>query len=330
MEFFTRVSLSKAGFSFSYADEIILLGSCFAEHIGKLLGDNKFNVDLNPFGILYNPASVAKAIRRLIRPEKFTEADIFTHEGVYHSFMHHSRFSALSAEEMLENINNNLAYSGEKLRRTSRMVVTLGTAYAYRLKSDGQVVANCHKLPEKMFTRQMLTVEEIAGEWEELLAMLREHNPRIKVLFTVSPIRHWKDGAHENQLSKATLLLAIDRLQKAYPEQTGYFPAYEIVMDELRDYRFYAEDMLHPSRQTIDYIWQRFTENHLSPEALSILNEWQEIGKAINHKPFQPDSVAYKQFIHQTLLKVEHLHQKFPYFDLENEKRILHQKLKGE
>ena len=177
-----------------------------------------------------------------------------------------------------------------------------------------------------MFDRSMLSVTEIVSEWRELLLSLWEQNPELKILFTVSPIRHWKDGAHGNQLSKATLLLAIDELQMAYPKRIAYFPAYEIMMDELRDYRFYATDMLHPSELAIDYIWQRFTENFLSDETKGILKEWAEIQKAINHRPFQPESDAYKRFISQTLLKMERLNEKFPYFDMTNEIEMIKKK----
>ncbi|MBP3517406.1 MAG: GSCFA domain-containing protein [Parabacteroides sp.] len=319
MEFYTRISIPKAPFTFSHTEQTVLLGSCFAENIGKKLEENKFKTDLNPFGTLYNPSSIAEAIRMLLRPERFTGDDLFQHEGIYHSFSHHSRFSSSSETECLANINGRLFRSADALRESRRMILTFGTAWVYRLKSSGKVVSNCHKLPEKMFDRQLLTVEKIATEWKSLLLSLWEQNPDLKILFTVSPIRHWKDGAHGNQLSKATLLLAIDVLQKEFPERTAYFPAYEIMMDELREYRFYADDMLHPSPAAVEYIWERFTDNMLSTDSLTILKEWKNIQKAINHKPFQPESEAYKRFISQTLLKIERLNEKFPFFDMTNE-----------
>ena len=303
-----------------------MLGSCFAENIGKKLEENKFKTDLNPFGTLYNPSSIAEAIRMLLHPERFTGDDLFRHEGVYHSFSHHSRFSSPSETECLENINGRLFSSAEIIRKARRMIITLGTAWVYRLRSTGKIVSNCHKLPEKMFDRQMLSVDEITAEWKSILLSLWEQNPELKILFTVSPIRHWKDGAHGNQLSKATLLLAVEQLQKDFPEQTAYFPAYEIMMDELRDYRFYADDMLHPSLQAVEYIWERFTETMLSRETQAILKEWKDIQKAINHKPFQPESEAYKHFISQTLLKMERLNEKFPYFDMTNEIEMIKKK----
>ena len=326
MDLYTRISIPKAPFAFSYTEQTVLLGSCFAENIGKKLEENKFKTDLNPFGTLYNPSSIAEAIRMLLHPERFTGDDLFRHEGVYHSFSHHSRFSSPSETECLENINGRLFSSAEIIRKARRMIITLGTAWVYRLRSTGKIVSNCHKLPEKMFDRQMLPVDEITAEWKSLLLSLWEQNPELKILFTVSPIRHWKDGAHGNQLSKATLLLAVEQLQKDFPEQTAYFPAYEIMMDELRDYRFYADDMLHPSLQAVEYIWERFTETMLSRETQAILKEWKDIQKAINHKPFQPESEAYKHFISQTLLKMERLNEKFPYFDMTNEIAVIKKK----
>lgn len=263
MEFYTHITIPKTPFTFSYTVQTVLLGSCFAENIGKKLEGNKFKTDLNPFGTLYNPSSIAEAIRMLLQPEQFTGDDLFQHEGIYHSFSHHSRFSSPSETECLANINRRLFSSADTILKAQRMILTFGTAWVYKLKSSGKVVSNCHRLPEKMFDRQLLTVGEIVAEWKSLLLSLWKQNPELKILFTVSPIRHWKDGAHGNQLSKATLLLAIDALQKEFPEHTAYFPAYEIMMDELREYRFYADDMLHPSTTAIEYIWERFTGSML-------------------------------------------------------------------
>lgn len=327
MELYTRISIPKVPFTFSHTEQTVLLGSCFAENIGKKLEENKFKIDLNPFGTLYNPSSIAEAIRLLLRPEPFTSNDLFRHDGVYHSFSHHSRFSSPSETKCLEKINSRLFVSADAIRKARRMIVTFGTAWVYRLKNSEQIVSNCHKLPERMFDRSMLAVNEIVAEWKRLLLSLWEDNPELKVLFTVSPIRHWRDGAHGNQLSKATLLLAIEGLQKEFPGQTAYFPAYEIMMDELRDYRFYADDMMHPSPLAVEYIWERFMEGMLSREAQGILKEWKEIQKAIHHKPFQPESDAYRHFISQTLLKIERITKKFPSFDSTKEEEIIKSKL---
>lgn len=328
MEFSTPITIPQAASPLSYGEKIVTLGSCFAENIGLALEENKFSVDKNPFGILYNPASVAAALRCLLRPERYTSGDLFLHEGVYHSFAHHSRFSSPSEETCLSQINDRLFRSADYLRQAGRLIVTFGTAWVYKLKSDGRIVSNCHKLPDKLFERSRLSVEDIAAEWEPLLLSIWEQCPDLKVLFTVSPIRHWKDGAHANQLSKSTLLLAIERLQERFGDRTTYFPAYEIVLDELRDYRYYAEDMLHPSPLAMAYIWERFARTQLTEDTRRALNEWKEIRKAVNHRPFQPGSEAYREFILQTLLKAERFQEKMPSFDLTNEIQLLKSKLK--
>ena len=311
MKFYTRIPLPKAPFTFSHTEQTILLGSCFAENIGKMLEENKFKTDLNPFGTLYNPSSIAEAIRMLLRPERFTGDDLFRHEGIYHSFSHHSRFSSPSETECLANINGRLFSSADTIRKARRMILTFGTAWVYKLKSSGKVVSNCHKLPEKMFDRQLLTVGEIVAEWKGLLLSLWEQNPELKILFTVSPIRHWKDGAHGNQLSKATLLLAIDALQKEFPEHTAYFPAYEIMMDELREYRFYADDMLHPSTTAIEYIWERFRATYFGKAAEQFLEDWRPIREALGHKPFHPESEEHQKFIARTEEKKRQFEEKY-------------------
>lgn len=319
MKFRTPVTIPRQPFDFSHRDEILLTGSCFAENIGKKLQDNKFVTDINPFGTLYNPASVSESLQKLLSPEEVSLADLFEYEGVFHHFSYYSRFSSPRPETSLQTMNGRLFQSAGNLKRTERLIVTFGTAFVYRLKSSGQVVSNCHKLPEKMFIREMLSVDHIVDEWSRLLPALWEQVPGLKILFTVSPVRHWKDGARTNQLSKSALLLATDILQKQYPEKISYFPAYEIMMDELRDYRFYADDMFHPSPLAIDYIWETFARHFLTAGTKKIIHEWQEIKKAVDHRPLLPESEAYRRFISQTLLKAEHFNQKFPFFDITKE-----------
>lgn len=303
MEFRTKVKSDKASFGFSHAKLTLLMGSCFAENIGEKLSSYFFPVDANPFGTLYNPESVAEALRLLIGNMPLGASDLFFQEDMFHSFTHHSRFSAPTEEVALRQMNERLSSSAAALRNADRLVVTFGTAWVYRLKSDGRVVANCHKLPEKLFVRTRLGVDEIVARWSELLNELRRLNPKLAVLFTVSPVRHWKDGANGNQLSKATLLLAIDELRRLFPDFVSYFPAYEIMMDDLRDYRFYADDMLHPSSQAIDYIWECFSECYFSRDTQVVVKELAEIGKALKHKPFNPESESHQNFLRQTLKK---------------------------
>lgn len=314
MDFFTHIDIPHPQKQFSYADIFLLLGSCFAMNIGNSLKENKFNADVNPFGILYNPLSISKALQILLEGKKFQASDLFFHNGQWNSRMHHGAFSATSEEECLKQINTRLTISEERLKRVTCMIVTWGTAYVYRLHSTGEVVANCHKVPERYFLRERLSPDDIAKEWIPLLEKLFNLCPSLNIILTVSPIRHWKDGAHGNQLSKATLLLAADRIQEYYPERVSYFPAYEIMMDELREYRFYSEDMLHPSAQAVSYIWNAFCKNYLTPETLQAMKNWEEIVRALNHRPLHPESDAYQNFINQTMLKWKRLIDKFPYF----------------
>ena len=322
MKWTTEVTLEKGLFLFSHADSILLVGSCFAEHIGNRLTDHAFLTDVNPFGTLYNPSSVAMALRRLMHPVPFTVADLFAAHGGYHSYAHHSRFSARTETECLQQIDRRLEGSSNHFRQATRLVVTFGTAFVYRLKRTGEVVANCHKQPDALFERERLTAEQIVADWRLLLSELQAWNPHLCVLFTVSPIRHWKDGAHGNQLSKATLLLAIDQLCREFPGQTAYFPAYELVMDELRDYRFYAADLLHPSEQAVDYIWQRFAENWFSAETQQLAKACQSVKQALAHRPFDPENELYRQFIVQTLLRIERIREKIPFFAMDEEKEL--------
>lgn len=328
MEFYTHLTYSKPIFQFSYEDRIMLLGSCFVENMGIRMEDLKFRTDINPFGTLYNPASIASALNRLMDPVPFHEKDLFYSGGLYHSYLHHSRFSATSSELCLKQINNRLQLSADFFRQCERLIITFGTSWVYKLKETDNIVANCHKQPERIFNRERLDVASIVSTWKEVIEKIKKINPNIKILFTVSPIRHWKDGAHGNQLSKSVLLLAIDKLNQLFPDMTAYFPSYEIMMDELRDYRFYADDMLHPSAQAIDYIWQKFVEQEITEESKLIMKTCMDIKKAVEHRPFNPDSEAYRQFIMQTLLKIDQLNEKIIFFDYSKERNILKSKIK--
>lgn len=328
MNFYTAISFSKPAFQFSYSDAIMLLGSCFVENMGSRMERYKFKMDVNPFGTLYNPLSIASSLDRLLDPKEYGVEDLFMIDGVYHSFDHHSRFSATTSEETLNLINQRLQKSAHFLAQCNRLIVTFGTAWVYRLRETGEVVANCHKRPEREFSRERLNSDQIIAIWTSLIEKLVKKNPDIRLLFTVSPIRHWKDGAHGNQLSKATLLLAIDELCRLFPKHCDYFLAYELLLDELRDYRFYADDMIHPSELAINYIWNQFVEHRITQQSREVMKICEEIQKAVEHRPFNPNSEAYQQFIFQTLLKMNRLSDKFPYFDFSKEKEYLNSKLK--
>lgn len=318
MNFRTQVELPKKETEIRHSDRMMLFGSCFTENIGNLLLTNKFRCNVNPFGILYNPLSVVEALWQILSHQTYTEEDLFHAGGSWHSWMHHSSFSAATSSACLTSINQRLAQASAELPQLDWLVITWGTAFAYWLKEKTVVVGNCHKQPDRLFSRRQLSVEEIVTEWDCLLVELRKANPALKVLFTVSPIRHAKDGMHGNQISKSTLLLAIDELCRRW-SNCYYFPSYEIMMDELRDYRFYADDMLHPSPVAISYLWECFNETYFSRETNQVMNEWEEIRKALNHKPFDAQSEIYRKFLTQIVLKINRLKEKFPYFDLQKE-----------
>lgn len=312
MIFTTPVHTPVSRVRIGHAHQILVFGSCFAEVMGARLADGLFCIDINPFGTLYNPLSVAAAIERLLDARPFTASELIRHADTYHSLLHHSAFSAATEAECLRKINDRLALSARALSEADRLIVTFGTAYVYRLRETGRVVGNCHKLPERCFTRTRLTVDEIVHIWEPLMDTLQRRRPALQWLFTVSPVRHLRDGAHENTLSKSTLLLAVDRLVSRCPERADYFPAYELLMDELRDYRFYADDMCHPSPTAVRYISERFEAACMDQPTREWLRRAEAIQRDLRHKPFNPNSEAHQRFAAQTSLKLERLRSELP------------------
>lgn len=322
MNFRTQVEVPERRTEIFHSDKMMLFGSCFSENIGNLLMANKFGCEVNPYGILYNPLSIAKALRQIMEHKVYVGTDLLEWKGIWHSWMHHSSFSSeVSAEDCLQKINSRLKAASESLPDTDWMIVTWGTAHVFLY--EGEVVGNCHKYPEKCFERRRISVEAICEEWKPLLQTMKCRFPQLKVLFTVSPIRHAKDGMHGNQLSKATLLLAVEELCRTF-DHCFYFPAYEIMMDELRDYRFYADDMMHPSAMAVNYIWECFCRTYFSGETLRIMKEWEEIDKALHHKPFRPESDAYRHFLTQIMLRIERMKKNFPYIDAQKEIELCH------
>lgn len=312
----TVVDIEKPDFSVDYHSRWMLIGSCFAENMGMKLMENRFAVDCNPCGIVYNPESVAQVLERLMDERVVTPDELIWHEGKWMSWGHHGSFSASEREVCLEKMNARIYRGAEQLRRADVLLITFGTSWVYRHLQSGCVVANCHRFPERDFERFRLSVPEIVGLYERLLGQLERINPGVRVLFTVSPIRHWKDGAHGNQLSKSVLLLAIDELVKRR-KRVYYFPSYEIVLDELRDYRFYAEDMLHVSGQAVDYIWSRFRDTFLSADALQVMRQVEKINKGLNHRPSDPESETYIAFRRKLEGELEQLGNKYPLLNRE-------------
>lgn len=326
--FYTSVEMPEGLPRFSQRDRLLLMGSCFATNIGARLVEAKFACDVNPYGVLYNPLSLSAALREAMDGKVYAEGDLYAYGGLWHSPMHHGDFSAPTAGEALARIRARLEALQAELAGLDALVLTWGTAWVYEDAQTGRIVGNCHKRPERCFRRRRLTVEEVTADWLDLIGALKARNPRLRVLVTVSPIRHIRDGLHANQLSKATLLLAADALVEALPDVVGYFPAYELLTDELRDYRFYAADMVHPADVAVDYVWERFCDVCLTDEARRVMGECDAIRKALAHKPFRPDSEDYKNFLEQILLKIDRLNEKYPYLDFEKERTTCRIRLK--
>ncbi|MDD2552805.1 MAG: GSCFA domain-containing protein [Dysgonamonadaceae bacterium] len=323
----TYVHIPKPNFDISHQSKMLLLGSCFSENIGAKLVEHKFAVNVNPFGIMYNPLSIYNGIKRLLDEVPFSEKDFIFHNGMYHSFMHHGSFSRINLKEAVENVNHNFNSASDYLKNADFLLITFGTSYVFRWKESGEIVGNCHKIPADKFSRERLTVDDIVLQWSSLIQRILLANRNLKILFTVSPIRHFKDGAHENQLSKAILHLSVDKIKDEFSDNLFYFPAYEIVMDQLRDYRFYTDDMLHPSLLTQNYIWKRFGDTYFSVETEKINAEWRKIVQALSHKPYHSRSEEYQKFIHRTIDELQAFEERYPFLSCFQEKQELTQLL---
>lgn len=313
MEFRTIVGLPPCPTVLEPSSRVVLLGSCFAEHVGRRMAASlpAGQVDVNPFGVLYNPHSLRRALDLLLgAPFPYDEALFEGRDGLWHSWLHSGEFSAAAAAGCRSAIAARLEQAGELLRQADLLVVTFGTAVHYALADTGRVVANCHKEPSARFREVRPDVEALCQGWPETLAALRRANPRLVTLFTVSPYRYAKYGFHASQLSKAALLLAVDRLTAQAP-QTAYFPAYEIVLDELRDYRFFDRDMLHPSEQAVDYVWERFRQWAFSPRLEAFATERARLRKAAAHRPLHPGSPEDRAFRSRLARQVEDFRRKW-------------------
>lgn len=315
------VELPQRELDISYATKQMIIGSCFAENIGKRLVACKFPVLLNPFGILYNPLSIAEALQRIADGRLLAEEspEFVFHDERWHSMLHHGDFSHRNKADVISAVNGSLERAHLFLSGLDLLTLTFGTAYVYRRKSDNMVVGNCHKIPGGEFTRSLLTVDEIVAAIVAAFEKVSRLSPDVKLLLTVSPIRHMRDGAHGNQVSKAVLLLAVEELKRRLPGRVFYFPAYEIVLDELRDYRFYAEDMIHPSDATAGYVWDCFRASYFDDATTALATQVEEIVRALSHRPFDPQAQAYKDFKSKLLLKIESVKEKNPFFDFSNE-----------
>jgi hypothetical protein len=314
MQFRTQIPISKTNNPIDYNSKIISIGSCFAENMAEKFDYFKFQNETNPFGIIFNSVSIEKIISRIIKKEFYTEKDIFFYNERWHSYEVHSDLSNSDRQELLETLNKAISETYKNLKEATHIIITYGTSWIYKNTESDQIVANCHKVPQKQFSKELLSVEVIQKSIQNTIDLIQVLNPDINFIFTVSPVRHIKDGFAENQLSKSHLFAGLHQVLKTHNSEFvthNYFPSYEIMMDELRDYRFYAEDMLHPNQVAIDYIWHKFSENYISEDSISTMQEVSEIQKSLRHRSFNPDSEQHQKFLAKLQQKISSIQEKW-------------------
>ena len=312
MNFTTKIPIQKYNHPITFDSKIMLLGSCFTENMGEKFAYFKFQTTTNPFGIIFNAVSLEKLIRRTVENRTFTENDIFYHNELWHCYEVHSELSHPDKAIFLSNLNSIVELTHRHISSLTHCIITLGTSWVYRNNETNEIVANCHKVPQKNFTKELLSISQTEKSLKSIVSLVHSVNPNCNFIFTVSPVRHIKDGFVENTLSKAHLVAAVHKTIPHHPSPITYFPAYEIIMDELRDYRFYAEDMLHPSQTAIDYIWIQFFENYISESEFGLMNQICEVQRALQHRPFNPNTESHLRFLEQLNLKIEQIKEKLP------------------
>ncbi|HEY0047051.1 MAG TPA: GSCFA domain-containing protein [Flavobacterium sp.] len=318
MQFSTKVPIHKASCGISYNSEIFSLGSCFAVNISEKFSYYRFRNVVNPFGILFHPVAISNFLKDVSSKRLFVADDLIFHNETWNCFDAHSEISNSSKDDLLANLNQASKAAYDNIQKASHVIITLGTSWVYKHLASDAIVANCHKVPQKAFQKELLSVETISSSIGEMISIILGLNPQANIIFTISPVRHLKDGFVENQISKANLISALHKTINRQLTTVNYFPSYEIMMDELRDYRFYNADMIHPNQIAIDYIWERFSEAYLSPEALEIAAKVDDIQKALNHRPFNSNSAAHQQFQTNLQSKIENLQEQYPHITFQN------------
>ncbi len=290
-----------------HSKKVMFIGSCFSDNIGAKLCELKIPCLVNPFGVLYNPQSVMQSLRDIVNLRIFNEEDLYFYRQRYISFAHHGSFSGSDKFDVLDKINKGISNAHKFLKDANLLYITFGTFRAYKLLKNNMIVANCHKLPHKEFENFLLNIDDVFASYNLLIDDLKKFNPDLDIIFTVSPVRHWKDGAVNNQISKSYLFILIHKLLEKH-NHTHYFPAYEIMIDDLRDYRFYADDLLHPNALAVSYIWEKFEDCFFSSKTKELVKRIKQIQKNLNHKAFYPESEEYKKFAaknKEQMLKLE-------------------------
>jgi hypothetical protein len=318
MPFHLDLDTGQSADKIQHKQAILLIGSCFTEHMERRLGDLKFDCRANPFGIVFNPLSIASALERIIDHRLFTEADVMDHNESWFSLETHTSLTAFSKTELLKTLNAVVREWHDRLKKADWLMLTFGSAFYYEYHPSGLIVANCHKLPAKAFTKELAAPSVIEETYSGVMEKLSRFNPSLKVLVTVSPVKHLRDGVVENNLSKGVLAYSAHAIVKQHAI-ASYFPSYELVNDDLRDYRFYEADMAHPNKQAIDYVWGKFSGTYFTPETQALLEKIRELTAAAHHKPLRADTKAHSAFRTVQLHKCLDLKSRFPYLDLEKE-----------
>lgn len=315
LQFTTKIPLGKFENPITYESKLLALGSCFSENIAEKFQYYKFQTAMNPFGIIFNPVSIENLVKRAVNKIDFTESDIFFHNELWHCYEVHSELSNSDKDAFLNTLNELITTTHNQILSLTHCFITLGTSWVYRNVASEQIVANCHKVPQKVFTKELLSIATIEESLANIINILYAINPNCSVIFTVSPVRHIKDGFVENTLSKAHLISALQGVLKTehYKLNTEYFPSFEIMMDELRDYRFYTDDLLHPSKMAVDYIWERFAEAMISKESQLTMEEIATIQKGLAHRPFNPNTESHLRFVANVNEKIAKIRSQFPF-----------------
>ena len=318
MQFFTNINLKSLQPPITYNNKLLLVGSCFTEHIGNYLDEVKFRVLQNPNGILFDPISVCTSLSSYVENKQYTTDDLFCLNEAWHSWQHHSCFSGMDKDEVLTNINKSQQAAHTFLKEADWLFITLGSSFVYKLEETNQPVANCHKAPGQTFVKHLSTIEETIIALDTLVYRLFQFNPELKVLFTISPVRHLRDGVVDNNRSKARLIEAVHHLVNKF-DKLHYFPAYELVIDVLRDYRFFDVDLAHPNYAATQFVLEKFAETCCSEETKGLMEEIKKLVIARNHKPFNASSQQHKQFLSKQLHKTHTLMQQLPWLDFKKE-----------
>lgn len=315
MQLQTLVPVQPLNNKINYHSKIVSVGSCFAVNMAQRFKQYQFINTVNPLGILFHPQAISNLVQYAVNNKVFSDTDVFLHNEIWSCFHAHSDLNELEQEDIVDALNQRIVDFRSNIEQASHFIVTLGTAWVYRFIEANEIVANCHKIPQQKFQKELLSIYECQNAIFQIEAGLRHMNPNLQIIYTISPVRHIKDGFVENQRSKAHLISALHQHLQENQNLNYYFPSYEIMMDELRDYRFYGKDLIHPNELAVDYIWESFVQNCIDPKILPTMKKVDEVQKGLAHRPFNPYSEAHQQFLDKLALKLDDLLEQYPFMN---------------